>query len=166
MFSKCGSLNLVPVFEKFLNNIVSKYIIHQTVCFRKNLRKNKFFFLFCGDIILLLNESRSILIHRAFHDMILDVSYLYLLSILNLTAKILQELTFCNLDYWRHWQIIIHHIIRLLVLLLHSSCQWNCIGVLWTLIHLKTIASVWRVVHRVCRLITSSIVIILSTMTP
>lgn len=122
LFSKSGCLYFISVFEKFLDNIVSKHIIHQTISLRQNLRENKLFFFFSSDIIFLLNESRSILVHGAFHDMILDVSYFNLLSILNLASKVFQEFAFRYLDNRRHCHIVIKHIISLLLLLLW--CSW------------------------------------------
>lgn len=93
--------------------------------------------------------------------MILDVSDLNLLSVLNLTAKIFQELTLCDLDNRWHCHVVIQHIIWLL-LLLTASWHRSWVSALWVRIDWKAIASILGVVYRLIWLTSSAIEFIFS----
>ena len=63
LLGESGPLKVRAILEELLHHVVSEDIIHQGVGFRQYLREYELLFLLSGHIILLLNESRAVLVH-------------------------------------------------------------------------------------------------------
>ena len=113
LLSERVSLEVCPVFEKLLNDIVAEDIIHQGVGFRQDLREDELLLFFGSDIILLLDESRPILIHGTLNDVVLDLFDLYLFTCLNLISQIFEKLALSLLYYGtRHTLVHMIHVLN------------------------------------------------------
>jgi hypothetical protein len=113
------------VLEEFLDDIVPKNVIHQIVGFWQYFRENKLFFFGGGNIVLLLDEPGSILVHRTLHHMVFDVFYFYFFPVLDLLSKLFKEFAL--------WKLNLLHVVTysswILLLLIRSTTTTIVIAV-------------------------------------
>ena len=66
-------LRLVAMFEKFLDDVVAKYVLHELHDIWQNLFKYRLFFVAIGRLKLLLDKSGTVLIAAKFDKVASDV---------------------------------------------------------------------------------------------
>jgi len=73
LLSKLALLDLVAMFEEFLDNIVAKHIRHQLQGVSADLIEDNFFLISVRSLKFLLDKSRPMLITAKFHDVCKNV---------------------------------------------------------------------------------------------
>lgn len=66
-------LNLVAVLEKFLDDIVAKYILHELHGIRLYLPEDLILLIAIGSFEFLLDKTRPVLVSTELDDMIVDI---------------------------------------------------------------------------------------------